>query len=284
MYAAPDRPPDQADVEYARPDGRPLGLDIYLARAVARGAPLVMLIHGGGWRIGSKAQFRHVAERFADAGFNAVTIDYRLSDVAPFPAQLHDCKAAVRWARSQAAHYGWDPGRIAIMGDSSGAHLAALVGLTVGERSRTLGATTIDLAGTTKGEPDLDTRVQAVIDFFGYTDFRPVVDGSVPEPGAFPAFFGGSIKGRPEIARLASPIFYVSPSAPPFFIAQGTNDQGMLGQSKALAAALDAAEVPHSLYLVSGGGHGDDAFYRGDPLPPVFAFLRRVFGIEGHPR
>ena len=280
MYAAPDRQPDFADVEYSHPGGVPLALDIYLPEHPGEDTALVILVHGGGWRIGSKEQFRHMAERLADEGFAAITIDYRLTDVATFPAQLHDCKSAVRWARAHAADYGWDPKKIAIMGDSSGAQLAALTGLTGGVVEKRIGETTINLAGADDDGPGLGSRVQAVVDFFGYTDFRPFIEGKAKEPASLPLFFGDSAMRKPDIAAMASPVLHVGPDAPPFFIAQGREDRGMYLQSMELAKALDAAGVPYSLYVIAGARHGDDAFYRGDPLAPVTAFLGSIFGME----
>ncbi|WP_162528404.1 alpha/beta hydrolase [Novosphingobium sp. BW1] len=289
MYAAPDRAPDFADIEYAQPQGKPLKLDIYLPQNEATDAgadvpPLVVLIHGGGWRIGSKEQFRHMAERFAEQGFAAITIDYRLTDTAPFPAQLHDCKAAIRWARVHAKTYGWAPARIAVLGDSSGAQLAALAGLTGGVVEKTIGKTTLNIAGAPDDGPGLGSRIQAVVDFFGYTDFRVFSQGRVREPRSIPLFFAGSAKDKPDLAELASPLLHVTPDAPPFFIGQGRADAGMHIQSMDLVWALDKAKVPYSLYVVGGGGHGDDAFYRGDPLAPVFAFLRTTFNMESSAR
>lgn len=236
MYATPDRQPDFADVEYARPGGTPLRLDIYLPADRAKPSPLVILIHGGGWRIGSKEQFRHMAERLASAGFAAATIDYRLTDIAPFPAQLHDCKSAVRWARAQAVHYGWDPGKIAVLGDSSGAQLAMMVGLTGGQVDKQIGSTLINLAGRSDDGPGLGSRVQAVVDFFGYADLRPFSDGRVPEPKSIPLFLGGPAATRGDIAAIASPIVHVAGGAPPMFIGQGRADEGMYRQSRSVAS------------------------------------------------
>lgn len=284
MYAAPDRAPDFADVEYSRPMGQPLKLDIYLPHRAESRPPLVLLIHGGGWRIGNKEQFRHMAERFAEAGFAAITIDYRLTDKATFPAQLYDCKAAIRWARAHAEEYGWDPEKIAALGDSSGAQLAALVGVTGGIVTERIGETTMNLAGQDDDGPGRGSKVQAVIDLFGYADFTPFSRGAVREPSSIPLFLGGSAVERPDQAAMASPLHYVSENTPPFFIAQGRADGGMYRQSMELVDALEKAGRPYSLYVIAGAGHGDDAFYRNDPLSPVFAFLRNVFGMESDAR
>jgi len=120
-----------ADIPFAEVDGHRLALDLYLPDG-KQGAPLVVFVHGGGWRRGSRNEMP--LGGMAPAGFAFASVDYRLSPVAPFPAQAHDIKAAIRFLRAKQGEYGYDTTRIAIAGTSAGAHLALLVGVTNGHK------------------------------------------------------------------------------------------------------------------------------------------------------
>ena len=145
----------QRDLVYARAGAKDLLLDLYLPEGAPRPLPLVVWIHGGGWRNGAKEQTP--ARRLVERGYAVASINYRLSGEAIFPAQIHDCKAAVRWLRANAAKYGLDAGRVAAWGSSAGGHLVALLGTSGG---------IMELEGGL-GNADQSSRVQAVVDFFG---------------------------------------------------------------------------------------------------------------------
>jgi acetyl esterase/lipase len=225
-------------------------LDLYLP--VGKGPwPLLVYIHGGAFRAGDKADgppLEHLAE-----GYAVASINYRLSQHALFPAQIEDCKAAVRWLRANATRYGLDPERFAVGGASAGGHLAAMVGTTGHVPELDVGENL-----------DVSSRVRAVVDFFGPTDFlqmdahRPP-NGMIHDAPESPEsqLVGGPIQeNRDKVAR-ANPITYVTPDAPPFLIVHGDQDPLVPHhQSELLAAALEKAGVPVIFYTVEGGGHG----------------------------
>jgi acetyl esterase/lipase len=123
------------DVAYARIDGKPLLLDLYLPVKAARPMPVIVFIHGGAWRTGSKERCPAIV--MTAQGFAVASIDYRLTDEAVFPAQIYDCKGAIRWVRAHAKEYGLDPDRIGVWGNSAGGHLVALLGTSGGAKEKT---------------------------------------------------------------------------------------------------------------------------------------------------
>ncbi len=241
------------DIAYV-PEGHPRQrLDLYLPTNAPRPLPLIVWIHGGGWLGGSKDSVRF-ARPYLDRGYAVASIGYRLSTDAVFPAQIEDCKAAVRWLRAHAAEYGLDPNRFAAWGSSAGGHLAALLG-TAGDVSRW------DVGLHT----NVSSRVQAVCDFFGPADFRRIPQYLASGmPGAFgradapeSKLLGGPVTANLERAAAASPAVYASPDDPPFFIAHGDKDPVVPhDQSEALYEALKQAGVHVHFHTVVGGGHG----------------------------
>src|SRR5882724_887911 len=158
------------DVEYARVGNRPLLLDLYLRDASTEPAPVVVWIHGGGWSSGDK--FPTPAARLVAAGYSVASVEYRLTGEAKFPAQIYDCKAAIRWLRANARKYNIDSAHIGVWGHSSGGHLVSLLG-TSGNVEELEGA---------EGNLDQSSRVQAVVDFSGPTDLlRTDASGTKPK-------------------------------------------------------------------------------------------------------
>lgn len=235
------------DVEYANVDGHSLKLDLYVPENLSAPVPLVIDVHGGGWMAVDKSEM--IARSLIGHGFAVASIDYRLSGVAIFPAQIYDCKTAVRWLRAHAADYGYKPDKIGAWGDSAGGHLVSLLGLTADNPA---------LEGN-EGNTNVSSSVQAVCDFYGPSDLwsadhhlaDTVADNAVPR------LIGGLIEQNEDKARAASPLFYVSSNACPFLIVHGDKDPIVpLEQSVALNDALQKAGVPTQLYIVKGGGHG----------------------------
>ncbi|MBI2383061.1 MAG: alpha/beta hydrolase [Gammaproteobacteria bacterium] len=229
----------QRNVVYT-PAGWPekLRADVYIPRGIGP-YPVVVLLHGGGWDDGDRADMDDIAEDLAGRGYAAVTVDYRLAPRHRFPAPLHDVQQALRWVRSKADTYQIDPARVAVFGYSSGAHLAALIG-TVGE-----------------GDPldaphgGSETRVQAVVAGGTPADLTKLVENE-----NVARLLGGGPAERPELYAQASPLAHVSPGDAPFFLYHGTWDSTVpIEQAEVLKAALDAAGVPAELFRTSVLGH-----------------------------
>jgi acetyl esterase/lipase len=238
---------------------RPLMLYVSVPRREAP-PPLVIFIHGGGWQLGHPMVTNPVYAKIDPfgkllrAGFAVALISYRLSGEGPFPIQLHDCKAAIRFLRNRAQIFGVDSARFAAMGDSAGGHLAALIGLT-GERA--------DLEGEV-GDAKGSSAVQAVVDWFGPTDLLTMREQALPDglkgqddaDSAESRLVGGPIQQCREAARAASPVSYVSKTAPPFHIQHGTRDRLVPpAQSEVLHNALLAAGADSTLVRIEGADH-----------------------------
>jgi acetyl esterase/lipase len=235
-------------------------------------------MHGGPWRLGdhrmlsARSRFlgseSSVIEYFAARGFVAVTVQYRLVPSAVFPAQVEDCKAAVRWLRANAERYGVDPNRVAACGYSAGGHLACLLGLTDPSHG---------LEGT-GGHPEQSSKVQAVIDLFGPTDLASPDWHPDAEAGVLAPLLGGRLQDKPELYRRASPLTYVTKDAPPFFIEHGSRDPLMApAQSKRLAERLREAGVSCRYAEVPGAGHGWFGPRLAQTFDDAIAFLRDHF-------
>ncbi len=249
-------------------------LDLYLPATGSRW-PLVVSIHGGAFRMGSKdAEPARSAGAFVTRGFAVAAINYRLSQHAVFPAQIEDCKAAVRWLRANAGRYGYDPSRLASYGGSAGGHLAAMLGTTGDVKAFDVGA-----------HLDQSSRVQAVVDFFGPTDFlqmdahrlnpQAAVHDTPDSPES--QLVGGPIRDNPEKVARANPITYVTKDDPPFLIVHGDADALVPHhQSELLAAALQKAGVPVRLITIPGGLHGGDTEAKG--FAQALAFLEAQLG------
>jgi acetyl esterase/lipase len=240
------------DLVYRTVGSRNLTLDLYLPQTAQAGQrlPTVVWIHGGAWRSGNKD--RCPAVPLVDRGFVVASISYRLTNEAIFPAQIHDCKAAIRWLRANAGRFPVDPDRIGVWGASAGGHLAALLG-TSGDVKEL------------EGGPDnskYSSRVQAVCDYFGPTDFLKMND----EPGAMDhnatdspesLLIGGPIQENPGKVAKANPITYASADDPPFLILHGDQDRTVLpSQSQLLHDALKKVGVTVRLGVVKAQGHG----------------------------
>ncbi|HYN03338.1 MAG TPA: alpha/beta hydrolase [Vicinamibacteria bacterium] len=244
-------------------------LDLYLPPTGTRW-PLVVSIHGGAFRMGSKeGEPSRSAGAFVARGFAVAALNYRLSQHAVFPAQVEDCKAAVRWLRANAARYGYDPSRVASYGGSAGGHLAAMLGTTGDVKAFDVGA-----------HLDQSSRVQAVVDFFGPTDFlqmdahrlnaQAMVHDTPDSPES--QLVGGPIRDNPDEVARANPITYVTKDDPPFLIIHGDADILVPHhQSVLLEAALAKAGVPVRFVTIPGGLHGGDTEAKG--FAQALAFL-----------
>ena len=210
-----DRLHSKLDVTFARYGDRTLKMDIYRPKDNWRTLPAIVCIHGGGWRQGQKMNFRNAAQTLAARGFVTASIDYRLSGEAPFPAHIHDCKAAVRFLRANAKEYGIDPDKMGAIGHSAGGHLAALLATSAGVQ---------ELEGR-GGNAEFSSAIQAVIPMGGQTDFLSERNREISrDREIWQQFLGGSQEEKPEIYRLASPLVHVDKTDPPCWIITGEKD------------------------------------------------------------
>jgi len=278
LAAAQERPMAPAgvklvqDLPYVEHGHERNRLDLYLPEKVEGRLPLVVWIHGGGWEAGSKENCPALS--LVTKGYAVASINYRLSQHAVFPAQIEDCKAAIRWLRANAAKYHIDADHIGVWGASAGGHLVAMLGTTGNVK---------ELEGN-GGNLDQSSRVQCVVDWFGPTDFvgwDPNFNKAVYSMIA--RLLGGAADANKEKARKASPLFYVSKDAAPFLIVHGNQDNLVpLAQSEALAAALKKAGVEVKLVVVKGNGHGGPGFNSPENRKLIEDFLARHLG-KGRP-
>jgi acetyl esterase/lipase len=265
------------DVEYTNVDGISLKLDLYVPNHEGP-FPVVVWIHGGAWSSGDKSN--PPALREVSRGYAVVSINYRLSSQAIFPAQINDCKAAIRWLRAHAAQYNLNPNRIAAWGRSAGGHLAALLG-TSGDVS--------DLEDFSQGNASVSSQIQAVIDWFGPTDVLQMDAQALPcssichdcpnSPES--RLVGCPIQTCPDRAARANPIRYITADAPPFLIHHGTEDCAVPPmQSQILYDALQLMGVDATLLYLEGAGHGGPEFRDPAILAEVDAFLDQKLGVR----
>ncbi len=265
-----------------------LRLDVLVPNAGTAPRPLVVWVHGGGWRSGSKAQ-RAQAQRLVCRGYIVASIDYRLSGEAVFPAQIHDVKAAIRHLRANASTYGIDTTRIAVFGSSAGGHLAALAGTSSGIAS---------LEDTTQGNGTTSSRVQAVVDWYGPTqltlmDSQLLAEGCPAgtarhgEAGSAESQLLGctlSAAACADQARAANPGAYVDAQDPPALILHGDQDCTVpQGQSELLAQALDGAGVCAVRRTVPTAGHGGPPWQSAPVQDASAEFLDRILSRPAVP-
>ncbi len=235
------------DIVYGKGGDTELKLDIAVPGEGDGPFPAIVCIHGGGWRAGKRTDLTKTIEVLAGRGYVAATISYRLVPAATFPAQIEDCKAAVRWLRANAKKYRIDPDRIGAVGLSAGGHLVCLLGVTTKEDG---------LEGS-GGNPDQSSQVQAVVSFFGPTDFPARTWNEKLEKDVLAPFLGGSLADRAEVYKKASPITYVRKGAPPFLFFHGTEDKIVpVSQSRTMAEKLKGAGATVKLIEIEGADHG----------------------------
>ena len=243
------------DIEYARVDEHRLLLDLYVPRNL-KNPPLLVWVHGGAWRSGSKSKMPLTS--LLDDGFAIASVDYRLSPVAKFPAQIHDCKAAIRFLRATASKYGINAERIGIAGSSAGGHLVALIGVTKGHKK---------LEGDIGDHDDQSSAVQAIVDYYGPTNFLTILRQSTPHGlsvrvPALKLLLGDEPDKLPDLARLASPVFHVDADDPPLLLIHGDQDpQVPINQSHELHAKYKNDDLPVHFEVVHGGAHGGESFF-----------------------
>lgn len=231
-------------------------VDVYLPKKRRTGQPLpvVALIHGGGWVNGDRIGYAAQAIQLSRTGdYAAVTVGYRLTKEASWPAQVHDCKAAIRWIRAHARELNLDADKIAVWGSSAGGHLSSLLGTSGGVK---------ELEGDLGPNPTFSSRVQAVVNLCGPEDFSQALmfdKDSQPiwKDDAVSGLLGGDAQEKTAEAKAASPVTYVSSDDPPFITFHGTKDQRVAYRhAEAIHEALQKAGVTSLLVPITDGGHG----------------------------
>jgi acetyl esterase/lipase len=259
------------DVEYARQSGASLALDLYLPSQGQTG-PLILWIHGGAWRAGSKNEMP--LGDLVVAGFPVASVDYRLSTVERFPAQVHDLKAAIRFLRARANLFDIKADKVIVAGASAGGHLAALVGVTDDHR---------ELEGEVGSQRDQSSSVQGIISFFGGANLTTILAQSTPHGlnvrvPALELLLGAQPEAKPELARLASPVFHVDKNDPPLLLIHGDQDPQMpVNQALELQGAYEGAGCKVRLEIIHGAGHGGKVFYDAKRIALLKQFLSDNF-------
>ncbi len=263
--------PDYGNIVFATVGDKNLALDIYLPDGVEN-PPLLVWVHGGAWRSGSRLEVPPV---FVDGGFAVASVDYRLSVETQFPAQVHDIKAAIRFLRANGDKYGFSTNHMAISGSSAGAHLATLVGVTNSHA---------ELEGTVGNYLDMSSDVQAIVSYFGASNLTSILGQSTPHglgvrKPALDLFIGGQPDVVTDVARLASPVFHVDAGDPPLLLLHGDQDPQMpINQSHELVGIYKQYGLDVRFDVVHGAAHGGPDFYEGEHLENALGFLERTIG------
>ncbi len=264
----------ERDLRYVEGGEVDQSLDLYLPdEPSAEKRPLIVHIHGGGWRGGSKSPCPFAA--MVLQGYVVASVEYRFSQKAVFPAQIQDCQAALRWLRGSANRFGINPERVGVIGASAGGHLSALVGTSGGR----------GIFGAIGGFVEESDRVQAVCDIFGPSDFSTVVKQAETDRNVrnifkfntpsdpYSSLIGAHLDDADRTGPV-SPVRHVSDQTPPFLILHGTHDALVpLAQSEQLAEVLREKGIPVWLQRFPGAGHGGPAFSR----PPIMKLVQDFF-------
>lgn len=261
------------DIEYANPNSQHLKLNMARPDKKEGLFPAIVCIHGGGFRAGDRNGYNAMIRQIAQRGYVAVTVEYRLSPRFQFPSAIHDVKASVRWLRANAKKYQIDPARIGAMGGSAGANLAEMLGVTDGVKS---------LEGD-EGNLDQSSAVQAVVSYFGPTDFTKSYGKSVDAAQVLPLYLGGDLTTARVRHLQASPLYWVTPNAAPTLCIHGTKDTYVADeQARWFVDKMTAAGAEAQLLILENAGHsfgGEDA-RRADEA--MFAFFNNHIPYVTH--
>lgn len=259
------------DIEYARAEDLALKLDLHLPAGKLQ-SPLIVWVHGGAWRAGSKKDMP--LGRLVSEGYAIASVDYRLSTQARFPAQIHDLKAAIRFLRGHGNQWHLPARKILVIGDSAGGHLASLVGVSGGLSV---------LEGEIGEDRNQSSTVQGIISMSGGANLTTILKQSTPTAlnmrvPALELLLGGQPDVVPGLARLASPVFHVDRNDPPLLLLHGDQDLQMpVNQALELYGAYRKARAPVLLEIVHGAGHSGAMFYDDERLAIMRKFIRRHF-------
>jgi len=239
------------NIEYKNINGKSLQLDIYIPKNIVKPAPLLVFIHGGGWKGGKRSDYLVYLVAFAEKGYITATVSYRLLKDGPYPACAEDITDAVQWFYNNGENYGYDPDLIALIGGSAGAHLSLLAAYEWKKPDVTNDSAAVD---------GPRHRIKAVVDIYGPIDLTTEY---ARNHSLVTNFIAHSYKARPELYREASPINYLDKSDPPTLILHGTSDDLVpISQSDLLKDRLDSLGVPNAYYRVPLWPHTMDIVQR----------------------
>lgn len=260
------------NIDYAGTANARQSLDLFIPKKAAeKPRPLVVYVHGGGWEGGSKNDAGVIPALVTDGNYIAASVGYRLTNEVHWPAQIHDCKAALRWLRANAAENGIDPERIAVFGISAGGHLVSLLGTTTGDGPK-------ELEGDIGAHKGVSTQVSCVINFCGPSNFLTFADKdsiiSVEAPGtAITKLLGGPLSKNQAAATACSPVTHITKNDPPFLHIHGTKDNLVpYAQALEFDAALEKAGVPSTLLTGTNGPH---VFFSRELIEGMKTFLAK---------
>ncbi|MEI7421797.1 MAG: alpha/beta hydrolase [Prolixibacteraceae bacterium] len=243
----PENVIETKNVEYKNINGKSLQMDIYQPKGLTKPAPLLVFIHGGGWKGGQRSDYLVYLTHFAKLGYVTATVSYRLVGIAPYPACVEDIRDAVQFLYQNGEKYNYDPDRICLIGGSAGSHLAMLTGY---------GWTRKDAPVDTTAVKGIQHKIKAVVEIYGPVDFTTEY---ARNHSLITGFLKHTYQEAPEIFVEASPITYVSKNSPPTLILQGTRDMLVpWTQAELLKKKLDSFGVPNVYCLVPGWPHTMD--------------------------
>ena len=257
------------NIVYAEDGSKKLQLDIY--KPTQQKEPyLIVWVHGGAWHSGSK---ENPPLGLLPYGYALASVDFHASTEKPFPANVHDIKAAIRFLRANAKKYGYKSDKIIIWGASSGGHLAALVSTTNGNKT---------LEGNLGNYPEISSSVQACLDFYGPTNFLTILNQSTPHGlnvrlPALSILLGKPLEQANEMAKLASPFYQMDATDPAIFIVHGEQDnQVPINQSIELLSAYKNLNLKAQIEFVPNAGHTDSIYYKKEMMEKVDKFLKEI--------
>ncbi len=245
--AVPDDVIFEPGIEYTNPDDQHLKLNIARPKTGEGPFPTIVCIHGGGFRAGSREGYNALCIKLAQHGYAAMTVSYRLAPKFKFPAAIYDTKAAVRWARANAAKYKIDPDRIGVTGGSAGGHLAQFLAVTSDVK---------EFEGE-GGNPTASSKVACVVNVYGPSDFTKSYGKSVDAAEVLPLWLGGNLETARPMHIRSSPLNWVTPNAAPTLCIHGTEDKYVAHEQAAwMIDRLKACGVEADLLTLEGAGHG----------------------------
>jgi acetyl esterase/lipase len=263
--------PASRDIAYGSVGDTALKLDFYEPTKRREEKPLIIWVHGGAWKSGSKSDVPILKLR--EQGFAIASVDYRLSPVAKFPAQIHDIKTAIGYLRANAERLDVDSKRFILAGNSAGGHLAVLAGVSHG---------VAELEGLAESKDKASSHVQAIVSFYGAGNLQTILAQSTPfglevRVPALKLLLGGLPDQEPELAKLASPIEHIDKLDPPLWLVHGDQDPQMpINQSHELVGAYKKVGLPVDFEVVHGGKHGGAGFFTEEQLSRLGQALLRL--------